>query len=282
MSKQYNIRWGRRDYSRLSHLTRKVNKKIFEIEVTRPDIKDYQPQMLDYQEVKKSIKTRSDFNHIMKQYERYLREGSEEIVKSDRGAVDTKWAVNEFNINQRAENRRRAKKKAEIGEKPVTIANKLTGAKRKEMGKIKENETHASKKKFKDKSQQEWEMAKNLFEKKMRSTYNEERKRLYMENYIKGLISEGYPDDVVEMMNKIPLGKFMEIIDLDEVASIDFIYDPIELKIRSDKIRELWAKYVDKNTNNNFDFTSIEKAVSYEYETGQRMRGKGRIKYIRK
>ena len=74
MSKQYNIRWLRSDISKLSNVVRKVNEKIFKIEVTRPNIIKYQPEMLDYKTAKESIKTRQDFNKFINSYKRYLKE----------------------------------------------------------------------------------------------------------------------------------------------------------------------------------------------------------------
>ena len=282
MSKQYNIRWGRSDYSKLSHLVRKVNKKAFEIEVKRPDIAGYQPAMLDYAEVKESIKTRHDFNIFVNKYKRYLRDGAEEIRKSDKGAVATNWAVKEFEIAQRAENIRRKRVSGTIGEKPVTIAGKETGAKRKEMGKIKENAVKPSQKKFKNQSQREWELASKLFDRKMRSTYGDEMQKRMIENYVKGLIAEGYSDELLNLLNKIPVDKFLEIVDTDETATFDFIYDPLELRVKQDYLIELWEQHTDENVDNGINFNAIINEVQSEYENGTRIKGSGRIKTKRR
>ena len=261
MPKQYNIRWGRSDYSRLSHLVRKVNKKVFEIEVKRPDIAGYQPNMLDYQDVKKDIKTRQDLNNFLNKYSRYLREGVEEVRASDRGAKATEWEVGEFQIAQRAENIRRANVRKKLGEMDVTIGGKSTGVKRKEMGSIKENASAPSKKKFKNMSQKEWEKAFNFMEAKMRSSYDEERKKKMIENYVRGLISEGYDNELQQLMNKVPLDKFLEVVDTDEVATFSFIYDPIELRNKNDRLIDLWQDYADDSIDNEIDFEQITKDV---------------------
>lgn len=277
MSKQYNIRWGRSDYSRLSHLIRKVNKKVFEIEVKRPDIAGYQPAMLDYQDVKADIKTRKDFNNFINKYNRYLREGVEETIKSDRGAIASKFAVREFEIAQRAENARRRATAKRLGEKEVTIAGKETGVKRAEMGKIKENAVRPSQKKFKNQSQREWELASRLFDRKMQSSYNDEQQQKMIENYVKGLIAEGYSDELQQLMNKIPVDKFREILDTDETASFDFIYDPLELKVKQDSLIELWEQYADDTVNNNINFDGLLNDVQNEYAMGRRIKGTGKL-----
>lgn len=257
MPKQYNIRWGRSDYSKLSHLVRKVNKKILNIEVKRPDIAGYQPSMLDYQNAKAQIKTRQDFNNFINKYERYLRDGVEEVERSVRGAKASLWEINEFNIAQRAENVRRANTRKRLGEMEVKIGGKGTGVKRSEMGSIKENEAKPSRKKFKNMSQEEWKRAFVLMEKKMRSDYDVERKQHMIENYIKGLINEGYSDELLQILNKVPLDKFMEVIDTDEVASFDFIYDPIELRGKQERLIELWSQYANEDVNHDVDFNQL-------------------------
>lgn len=282
MSKQYNIRWGRSDYSKLSHLVKKVNKKVFEIEVKRPDIADYQPDMLDYHELKSQIKTRQDFKNVVHRYERYLREGVEEVKTSGRGAKATAWAVKEFEIAQRAENVRRANTRKKLGEQEVTIAGKGTGVKRAEMGSTKENATKPSKKKFENQSQREWDAVSKLFEKKMQSTYNDEMQHKMISNYVKGLIAEGYSDELQQLMNKIPVDKFLEVIDTDEVATFTFIYDPLELKAKNDRLIELWQEYADDEVDNKIDFEAIAEEVKEEYENGTRVKGQGRIRVKRK
>lgn len=278
MSKQYNIHWRRSDYSKLSHLTRKVNQKIFELQVKRPDIAGYQPAMLDYQDVKKDIKTRRDFNNFINKYNRYLREGVEELQKSNRGAVASKWAVREFEIAQFAENTKRRATAKRLGEQDVTIAGKTTGVKRAEMGSIKENAVKPSKKKFINQSQEEWERASRLFERKMMSTYNDEQMQLMIENYVKGLIAEGYSDDLLQILNKIPVDKFREIIDTDETATYDFIYDPLNLKAKQDSLVELWGQYVDENVDNRINYKGIAEQVALEYQVGNRIKGVGRVR----
>lgn len=250
MPRQHNIRWRRSDYSKLSHLVKKVNQKIIDIEVKRPDISGLQPNFLDYQDAKAQIKTRKDLINFLNKYKRYLREGVEEVVSSSRGAKATQWEVNEFNINQRAENVRRANTRKRLGEKEVTIAGKGTGIKRAEMGSIKENDARPSRKRFGNMSQKEWEHAFKNMEQKMRSTYNAERQAKMIQNYVKGLGAVGYSKELQEIMNHVPLDTFMDVVDTDETATFDFIYDPIELALKQERLIELWKPLADNSIDN--------------------------------
>jgi hypothetical protein len=241
MSKQYNIQWRRSDYSKLSWTIRQFNEKLSNVSWNRPDIAGLQPDKLDYKTVKESIKTRQDLNRFINSHKRYLREGAEEVIKSNRGAVATKWEEKEFRIMQGAENLRRTNARKKLEQQEVTVAGKSTGVKRAEMGKIKENATKHSKKKFKNMSQKEWENAFKLFDKKMRSDYREEQLNRYKDNYVKGLRNAGFSKELQELVERVPASKLIEIADTDDTATIDFIYDPVEHKLKNDTLTDLWV-----------------------------------------
>jgi hypothetical protein len=116
----------------------------------------------------------------------------------------------------------------------------------------------------------------------MHSTYNDDQQQKMIENYVKGLIAEGYSDELLNLMNKIPVDKFREIVDTDETASFDFIYDPLELKIKQDSLIELWEQHADETIDNNIDFGLITEEVKNEYANGLRYKGYGRIKTNRR
>lgn len=261
MSKQPNIRWTRSDYSKLSHLVRKVNSKILDVEVKRPDIADLQPQMLDYQEIKSQIKTRREYKNLIKKYERYLREGAENEVKTDKGGRLTEWQKNEIRIFDLTENAKKSRTRKKLGSKEVTIAGEGTGQTRSQMGSIKENATKSRVHNVKNMSQKDIEKLLALMDKKFRSSYDDEQRRRVLENYIRGLINVGYDDELLEMLNHIDVNDFIELLDTDEVGSFDFIYDPIELQAKTEKLKELWSNHVNININNNIDFNRIRESI---------------------
>lgn len=262
MAKQHNIRWRKSDYSKLSHTIRKFNKKAFTLEVTRPDLSGNIPDLLDYKTVKSGIKTRADLNRFIKKHERFLREGAEELHKSTRGAVMTQWEKHEFEIAQNVENMRRAKRKKRIDKMKVTQGGKDTGVTRAEMGSIKENEVKPSKKNVDNMSQKEWDAARKLFDKKLRSDYNEEKTRAMKSNYILGLIRAGYSQEIIDLVSRVPLETFLDIVDTDVYAEFDFIYDPQELKDKEELLNETWKDYATEK-DSNVDLHEI-KQKSYE------------------
>ena len=228
----------------------KFNKKLDKV-ATIENI-DYLPQKLD-KSVKQDIKTPEDFKHFVERHTRFLNEGAENIVTSSRGAKATQWEVDEFYINQDLENEKRRKTKEELGNEEVTIANKGTGVKRAEMGLIKENEVNDSQRNFDNMSMKEWKNLSNLFEKKMLSSYSDKMKLNKLTHYCLGLEGQGL-GDLVDMMKQVPLDKFIDMLDTDEIADFDFIYDPINLEVRREKLIELWSEHVDPNTNHILEY----------------------------
>lgn len=240
----------------LNRVVNRFNKKLDKVATI--DNIDYLPTKLDKKEVRQNIKTPSDFKHFIERHTSFLKEGAENVVKSTRGAKATQWEVNEFYRNQEEENKRRKARLEELGKKEVTIAGEATGQTRARMGDIKENEVRPSNKNFNNMSMGDWERASRLFEKKMQSTYNEKASLNKLIHYSVGLESQGL-GDVVELMKHVPLDKFLEVLDTDEVAKFDFIYDPIELQARREKLTQLWEKHVDETVTHKIEYYGVDK-----------------------
>lgn len=249
MSKQYNIRWGRSDYARLAHLVKKVNQKIFDIEVKRPDIAGYQPDMLDYQSAKSNIKTRQDFNKFLNKYKRYLREGVEEVQTSTRGAKATGWEINEFNIDQRVVNAQRARKRKKIENEEVKIGGVSTGSTRRQMGSVKDNSLKPSRKKFNNLSQKEWELARKNFDRVLDADKREKKNEEMRENYLKGLLDAGFLEANPELetyIRGVSFDDFFANVETDETASFQFYKDPVAWDTRLEYISNSWRSLYEK------------------------------------
>ena len=132
--------------------------------------------------------------------------------------------------------------------------------------------------KFKNMSKDDWKHAFEQFEKKMKSSYSESEKTQQMRNYVKGLIAEGYDDELIELMKHVKVEDFYSVFHHDEIATIDFIYDPIELKMKSELLKDLWEQYYDEEVENDFNIDAINDEIKYEYENGMRIKGVGRTK----
>ena len=240
MSKISKIRWRDSDTAELKRAVKNFNAKITRLTKKSPELVPLLPDKLSVKDLKNNITTRADFSREINSLGRFTKRGSEKVVKSSRGAQALKWDINEFNIKQRTENARRARKQKKLDEIEMKSRGKSTGLKRGEMGSINRNALNPSKKKFKNLSQKEWEKAKeamnNLFDVKAQ----EQKKERFQQNYIKGLKDMGYSDSLIKLVESKSPDEFVEIFNTDTEAQFDFIYDPLELQTKQEALFEVW------------------------------------------
>ena len=265
MSRKSKIRWRDSDLQELQRLIKNYNAKLYRIQKNSPELMEYMPQKMRKADAIKNIETRADFKRLSGQLQRFTQRGAEKPFESSRGLKTTEWAVDEFKRLQRAENARRSRRRKELEESEVKRGGQPTGIKRKEMGSIKENAVKPSRKNPANMSRDEFNKAAQLFEKRMRSSFNDEQKRRMQENYIRGLIHEGYSEELAKYLTTIPVETFMKIIDTDETASFDFIYDPIQLKVKEDTLWDVWEEH---GTGENVLGTTLEDILYSEVKRG--------------
>ena len=187
-----------------------------------------------------SIHTRADFNRTINSLKRFSKKGAETPVKASRGAKSSKWEVGEFKRKVAIDNARRTRERKKLLEKEVTTRGKKTGETRARMGTIKENSLKPRKRNFKNMSQKEWDLAKKNIDQALDPLNSEFRKHNMRLNYVKGLQDSGYSDDIVSMVLEMDIDDFIEITQTDEEASFDFIYDPIEQKMKEEALFDTW------------------------------------------
>lgn len=242
MSKKSKIRWRQSDRDLIEKTVRNFNAKLYRLEKNHPELKEFLPTKLSKKEVINSIETRADFNRVVHSFQRFSKRGSENPVKSSRGAKSTQWEVDEFKHKQRIENARRTRERKKLEAQNVTSRGKDTGVKRAEMGSIKENSLKPSNKNFKNLSQKEWELAKRNIDNQLNASYRDEQKAKMKENYIKGLIEGGFNQEIIDIVENTDIDTFVQTVTNDTEASFDFIYDPIEHKLKAEVLKETWEK----------------------------------------
>lgn len=205
---------------------------------------EFIPDRVTKKEAVKSIETRADYNRLVNSLQRFSKRGAEKPVSSSRGAKATQWEVEEFKHKQRIENARRTRERKKLEQQDVKSRGKSTGVKRAEMGSIKENSLKPSRKNFANLSQKEWELAKRNIDNMLNANYRDERKEKMRDNYIKGLITAGFPDSVIDLIRNMDIDKFIETVANDQEATFDFIYDPLELQVKADALKETWTNAI--------------------------------------
>ena len=270
MPRKSKIRWRDSDTQELQRIINNYNQKLYRLNKNKPELADYLPQRMTMTQAVEKIESRADFNRLANSLQRFSRRGAETPVTSSRGAKATQWEVEEFTRAQQIDNARKTRERKELEQQEVKIAGKGQGKTRAEMGSIKQNELKPSKGKFDSKSQEEWNRAKKALDERLRASYTEDSRRYMMVNYIRGLRHAGFSEELVNYITTIDPDKFATIVDTDEAASFDFIYDPIELKVKEDKLWDVWEEHgTGRNTLglsvNEIEYAETNELASREY-----------------
>lgn len=246
---QYNMRWRENDAELLKRTIRNFNQRLYRQRKKNAEA-DYLPESYTMERAVSQIQTRSDFKSLIKSLNRFGAKTAKPI-KSKRGAKMTEWERKENIRQQKIRKKREEKRAEELANMPVTQGGKPTGKTRAEMGKIKEQPSKIEISDPANKSQEEWELHKGFIEKALTPAFTYERAEMWQRNYIKGLIRQGIPQDVIELVQKVNPIDFARIIDTEEYATFDFIYDPAGVAAVAQYLREAWS-----------DAASTEKAIS--------------------
>lgn len=100
------IRWRDKDIKKLTTYVRKFNAAITRFEKAHPEYSGWQiPQRLSTESLKKSIKTRNDFDYQMARIDRFFKAGAKDLVLYN-GILMTKWQRKEIQILQQREKAR--------------------------------------------------------------------------------------------------------------------------------------------------------------------------------
>ena len=253
-----NIRWRKSDTQKLQRLVKNFNAKLTRLAKKDPDNAKYLPERLSMKKIRSEITTRKDFNEAVSDFSLFTKRGQEEMLHSESkrtGLQITKWEYNYY--NKRREKAEKIKREIyeELGDKEVLQAGKATGNKRKEMGKIRENELKPSKADFLNKTSKEWELAKRAIDKMLNADARLERQLTMRENYLKGLRESGILDampELEEIINELDPKTFYETTQIDETATFDFYKDPQAFQTLVENISNSW-------------YTAYAKQKGYEW-----------------
>ena len=93
MAKNYQIRWKRSDYTKLSNAVRNFNKKVKAAEVANDlnEFNNYLPELLSYKGVKANIQTRRELNRVLTQLKNINKPTALDIVYTKSGEAITQW-----------------------------------------------------------------------------------------------------------------------------------------------------------------------------------------------
>lgn len=233
-----NIRWkGKEDKQKISNLVRKFNTKVTKVSKQQPHIAEFQPQKLKVDELEKELKqgTRKDFNRKLKDLERYMKKGAEQVKTNLAGNTRTKY---EFKNAQIFFNRIEKIKAQELAK--LDISPQKGNVSATEKANLKPSKADVKNKGFED-----FNKFMQYANKRMMENYTSEGYQTYKDNYLKSISSlkglNAKDSELYKLVTKLnPETIFRNSIN-DPRLAIDMKYDDNQSKSDIyDTVLELW------------------------------------------
>lgn len=252
------IRWRDSDEAELKRVVRNFNAKV-----SRLNKRDHNlaagivllvPEKVSaaamLQEMKDRIQNdpdfnRNEFNRELNRLKRFTRKGSEEAVLPENGAFAiTKWEKAEAKRDVDRINKKRDKLREELLSQQATKDNEPLNMMRKEMKSVRENELAPKEWRFdKVKSARQWKVYAETIRDQSKWYYENDKMQHLKDNYIRGLKYENFSDDIVELVESIPLEVFEHVYYAEQHAEIGFIYDELDLIEREKTLSAIWTNH---------------------------------------
>lgn len=227
MARKYNIRWSDKDERELKRVIKNFNAKVAYWEEKEPFLADTRPKRIKYSDIREKIDTRQDLKRYLNRFKRFSERGAEAVRETESGVVTTEWQFKEASIMQRVVTRKRREKRQNV-----------------ESWQRQESESLFDKPKVDEVSPSGFDKYIKSLEKEIASTYDREKKELYLENYISSAYDNlgVYASDIVSYVKSIPLDTFVETSLTNPFLSIDFHYTEAEQKEKAEQILSEWQR----------------------------------------
>lgn len=260
------MRWTNADEELLKRTINNFNAKIYRIRRKNPQhenfpdyVENYLPKPLlsaDVESLRGTIYSRNDFKKIINRYQRFSKKGAEDPIKTKRSGKMTKWMQTEINIGNRTRNQIRANKKEELGEKPLTSRGEPVGGKRKEQGDVWQEYLNPVEFDIQNKSNAEIERTLKAIDSEIFDSNRLLSAQSYKDNYLSTMDDFGYPEQLISLVESIPVDVFYETTVTDTDATIEFLYYETyqEFQYKTQALYRLWSvakSKIQTPTNNN-------------------------------
>lgn len=243
MQRKPDIRWRKSDIEKLEREVKRFNAKISRLEKKPPELADVLPERVNKRDLMENIKYRSTFNRELRSLDRFSVRGAEKPITNKEGVTVTKWERKETAYKYAQWNRQLSQERKEAEYTDVTSQGKPTGLKRGEMGSVRMKSLEPRKVDFeKVKSSKEWDKLVARVDKNLSDDFTLQKMERFKQNYIQGLenVFGEYGKDLIEKIKELSPEVIVKTFYSEQEASIDFIYDPIELAARYDVISGIW------------------------------------------
>lgn len=235
-----DIRWRKKDTEELKRKVRNYNAKINRL-IKKNYNGELVPAKLKFKDVKNKIENRMEYKEQIQLINALTKRGSEESVKTKRGAVIPKFELEQTKIKVKKINKDRKKRKEAYEKTPPTDRNKSLGETAEHYRDMNVNKIRPKKFNWENMSKKDFEMyKKSLYE------YDEkqqEKEQQYRDNFYKAMeasLNDEQFEQLKKIIDLIPSNKLVEKFYTDINMKIDFFYEPTEQQLKFEEIIESW------------------------------------------
>lgn len=234
MARDYKIRWRNKDNVTIRRAVKNYNAKVRRLEKKFKDKPHLIPERVKVRDLRKQIKTREDFNVVLKNLKSLTKRESEQIVTNTHGVETTKFQIEVAKRNVRRANvlKRRERERA-----------KINLPKKGRLGLIEEHDFTPEKFDFnKSKRQDDFKGFTERLRQRALTSIRDERLEQYKENYITALRRAlgSHANSIIEKIKNVSADRLLDSKYLDERYSVDFVYDPQDALFLAMIIEQAW------------------------------------------
>lgn len=235
MQGKNSFKWGYDEITRLEKELKRFNAKISRVNKKHPELNNVQPKKIKKKEFMNRITSSEELDRELDYLSQYSKRNMEYPIQSQTGNKVTRWerSIIQQKVDLINERREEERKKYNI-DRPD-----------KQIGTMKQNEFKPKSFNFdKKKGGKEWEKFKESIEKELRRD-NEESLQRYKQNYLDSIILnlQETGNDLWIFLKEVPADVIYRMYwEDDELLKIDFVYDPLEAKVKADAILSHWKK----------------------------------------
>lgn len=192
-----------------------------------PELAQFRPETISIKDLRGRIETRQDFNRELNKLARFSRRGSEDIRTTDQGVITTDWQFHEAAIMQRVVTTKRRKKREEV-----------------KSWQQQESESLFDKPRPAEVTPRSWDQYIKSLEREVLAKYDENRKKLYLENYIQSVKQElGFQGrEIIAFVDSLDLDTFVKNSLTNPMLRIEFVYTEAAKKEVAEAILSEWRR----------------------------------------
>jgi hypothetical protein len=197
--------------------------------------------------LKQQIKTREDFNRVMKEMQSFSKKGAEKAVTNESGVTVSKWELNIAKKHYKALEKEKAGLLKDYMEEQATDRGKPLPFKRGEMGTERADELKPRKPFNFDKFQsaKDWDMFNKYLNKKVMANARYDSDLAMQTNYVSGIIDifgEENAKRLIDKINSLSPDEFVKNYMKDEQATFEFLhYDQTEQNAKLSYLNKAWG-----------------------------------------